>query len=97
VTAATEARLGAAVGGAAVYLLALLANWRWAPERSAEWARSGFVLLMFVGIFALLDKPRAAVAAAILLAILAIAWRWLAPGRARGRGSERGPGQGSER
>jgi hypothetical protein len=69
-----------------VYLLALLAHRRWAPQRSAEWARSGFVLLMFVGIFALLNKPRAAVAAAILLAILAIAWPWLAPGRGPGAG-----------
>jgi hypothetical protein len=86
-----------------VYLLALLANWRWAPQRSGEWARSGFILLLFVGILALLNKPRATVAAAILLAMVAIAWPWLAPSRAgvarkaRGRGSERGPGAGNER
>ncbi|MGI8772466.1 MAG: hypothetical protein ACR2JE_13655 [Acidobacteriaceae bacterium] len=67
------------IGGAAVYLLALAANWRFAPDRRAEWARSGFVVLMFVGILALLDKPRAAVAAGILLLVLAIAWPWIGP------------------
>jgi multisubunit Na+/H+ antiporter MnhB subunit len=102
VTGADGARVGAVLGGAAVYLLALLANWRWAPRRSGEWARSGFILLLFVGILALLNKPRATIAAASLLTIVAIAWPWLAPSRAgvarkaRGRGSEGGPGPGSE-
>lgn len=86
---AAELRLGAVMGGAAVYLLALAANWRFAPERSAEWGRSGLVLLLFVGIFALLDKPRAAIAAAVVLTIVALAWPWLRPRRRAGQRRER--------
>ncbi len=74
-----EERLGAVLGAVAVYLLALAAHARFAPGIRGEWARSGFVVLMFTGIFALLNKPRAEIAAAILLAILAVAWPWIAP------------------
>jgi hypothetical protein len=72
----TRSALGTGAAGAAIYLLGWLACRRLAPAVSAEWARSGFVVLLFVWIFVGLNKPRAAVAGVIFLLLAAGFWVW---------------------
>jgi hypothetical protein len=68
--------LGMGAAGAVIYLLGWLACRRMAPAASAEWARSGFVVLLFVWIFVGLNKPRAAAAGVVFLLLAAAFWVW---------------------
>jgi hypothetical protein len=77
-----RASLGTGAAAAAIYLLGWLACRRMAPAASAEWARSGFVVLVFVWIFVGLDKPRAAAGGVVFLLLAAGFWIWQARRRA---------------
>lgn len=68
--------LGIGAAAAAIYLVGWLACRRLAPVASGEWARSGFVVLLFVWIFVGLNKPRAAEAGAVFLLLAAGFWVW---------------------
>ena len=68
--------LGAGFAATGIYLLGWLTCRRIAPLASGEWARTGFVVLLFVWIFVGLNKPRAAAAGVVFLLLAAGFWVW---------------------